>query len=170
MLDLFKTRCVFIFKNSVSADWTKWKGNACKRTNESLMFKMFYLYGFFRWTKCIWWAIENNYLLIYKVFEFEVGWVSAVRISRNYLHFRKSLALLKLLLRNSKCILCIWGIVISTIVSFVFSAWLYFLLKSTTEENQWKLVLKINYVLVSHESKISHFFLFWVLIMLCSRE
>ena len=41
-------------------------------TNKSMMLKMFYLYGFFRWTKCIWCTIENNYFLFYKLFEFAV--------------------------------------------------------------------------------------------------
>ena len=41
-------------------------------TNQSLMFKIFYLYGFVRWTKCIWSAIENNYLLVYKLFKFAI--------------------------------------------------------------------------------------------------
>ena len=48
-------------------------------TNGSMMLKMFYLYGFGRWTKGIWWAIENNYLLIYKRFEFAVEWILAIR-------------------------------------------------------------------------------------------
>ena len=39
-------------------------------TNESLMLKMFYLCEFIRWAKYIQWAIENNYLLVYKLFEF----------------------------------------------------------------------------------------------------
>ena len=67
MLYLFKTRCVFINRNSVFADWTKWKG---ADSNESMMLKMFYLFGFVRWTKYTWWAKESNYLLVYKLFEF----------------------------------------------------------------------------------------------------
>ena len=43
--------------------------------NENMMLKMFYLYGFLRWTKYIWWAIENNYLLTYKLFEFGIEWI-----------------------------------------------------------------------------------------------
>ena len=40
---------------------------------------MFYLYGFVRWTKYIWWAIENSYLLVYKLFEFAVEWIHEIR-------------------------------------------------------------------------------------------
>ena len=36
------------------------------------MLKMFYLHGFIRWTKCIWCVIENNYLLVNRIFEFAV--------------------------------------------------------------------------------------------------
>ena len=36
--------------------------NQVKNTNESMMLKMFYLYGFVRWTNYIWWAIDNNYI------------------------------------------------------------------------------------------------------------
>ena len=28
-------------------------------TDESMMLKISYLYGFVRWTKCIWWAVEK---------------------------------------------------------------------------------------------------------------
>ena len=37
-------------------------------TNQSMMFKEFYLYEFFRWTKCMWWAMVNNHLLVYNLF------------------------------------------------------------------------------------------------------
>ena len=46
---------------------------------QSMMLKTFYLYGFARWTKCIWWAIENNYLLVNKLLEFAVEWIPAIR-------------------------------------------------------------------------------------------
>ena len=62
-------------------------------TNKSMMLKMFYLCGFVRWTKCIWWAIENNYLLVCKHFEFVIEWIPAIRnkaevilSSKNHLH------------------------------------------------------------------------------------
>ena len=48
-------------------------------TNESIIPKMCYLYGFFRWTISIWWAIENNYLHVYEHFEFQVEWIRAIR-------------------------------------------------------------------------------------------
>ena len=38
-----------------------------------MMLKMFYMREFVRWTKCIWWAIENHYLHVYKFFEFVVN-------------------------------------------------------------------------------------------------
>ena len=41
-------------------------------TMESKMLKMFYLHGFVGGTNWICWAIENNYLLVYKLFEFTV--------------------------------------------------------------------------------------------------
>ena len=44
-----------------------------------MMLKMFYLYGFVRWAKCIWWAIENNYVFVYKLFEFAVEWIPAIK-------------------------------------------------------------------------------------------
>ena len=55
-----------------------------KRTHamESKMLKMFYLYGFVWWTKCICWAIENNYLLFYKLIEFAVEWIPATEIKQ----------------------------------------------------------------------------------------
>ena len=40
---------------------------------------MFYLYGFVRWTRCIWWALENNYLLVYKLSECAVEWIPTIR-------------------------------------------------------------------------------------------
>ena len=52
-LNLFKTWCVFINRNSVFADWKKWTGN----TYHWKLLNMSYLYGFVRWTKCSWWAI-----------------------------------------------------------------------------------------------------------------
>ena len=61
--------CAFINRNSVFADWTMWKGT---HASESMILKMSYLYGFIRWTKCIWWAIKNNYLLVSE-------WIPAIR-------------------------------------------------------------------------------------------
>ena len=45
LLDLFKTRCVFINRNSVFADYI---------TNGSTMLQMFDMSGFVRWTKSLW--------------------------------------------------------------------------------------------------------------------
>ena len=64
-----------------------------------MVLKMFYLYGFVRWTKCIWWALENNYLLVYKIFEFAVECITAVKKEAETI-FKKSLALLQLIIRK----------------------------------------------------------------------
>ena len=103
MLDLFKTCCVFINKNSVFAIKPRGKGT---HTNEIMMVKMFYLYWFARWTNSIWWAIENNYLHVNIVFEFAVVWIRAIRnkveiifSSKNHLHYCSCWY------GNSKCIL-----------------------------------------------------------------
>ena len=67
LLDLFNRKfsmmVIFINRNLAFADWTKWKANIHQ-------VKIFYLHGFFRWIKSIRWAIENNYSLLYKLFEF----------------------------------------------------------------------------------------------------
>ena len=49
-----------------------------EQTNESMMIKIFYLYGFFKWAMSIWWAIEY-FLLVYKLFEFVVELIPAMR-------------------------------------------------------------------------------------------
>ena len=81
-------------------------------TNKIMMLEMFYLYGFVRWTKCIWWAIENNYLLVYKFFVFAVEWIPVIRNKadiifslKNHLHYL-----------NNKYTLCICNIVLPTSV------------------------------------------------------
>ena len=62
-------------------------------TNENNMLKKFCLYGFVRWTKCIWCAIKNIYLLVYKLFEIAVEWIPAIKnktviifVSKYHLH------------------------------------------------------------------------------------
>ena len=79
-----------------------------------MMLEMFYLYGFFRWTKCIWWALENNYFLVYKLFQLTVEWLPTIRVkaeiifsSKNHLHYCNSRS------ENDKRILRLWGIVLS---------------------------------------------------------
>ena len=54
-----------------------------------MMLGMFFLFGFARWTKCIWWAVENNYLNIYKLFEFAVEWIPAIRNKPKLSWFQK---------------------------------------------------------------------------------
>ena len=67
-----------------------------------------YLYGLVRGNKCIWWVIENSYLLVYKLFEFAVEWIPGIRskaevifISKNHLHYCKCWW------ESNKCVLCI---------------------------------------------------------------
>ena len=43
-----------------------------------MVLRIFYLYGYVRWKKTIWWAMENNYLRVYKLFEFAVEWIPAM--------------------------------------------------------------------------------------------
>ena len=52
-------------------------GQKGTHTNENMMLKIFYLYGFLRGTKCTWWALENNYWLVYKLFECAVEWINS---------------------------------------------------------------------------------------------
>ena len=61
---------------------------------ENMILKMFYLYGFVRWTECIWCAIENNYLLVYKSLEVTVEGIPAIGNKaeiifslKNHLHY-----------------------------------------------------------------------------------
>ena len=70
-------------------------------TNENMMLKMFFLYGFVRWGNSIWWAIENTYLLFYKFFEFPVEWIPAIRnkTEQKLSSVQKSLTLLQLLIK-----------------------------------------------------------------------
>ena len=48
-------------------------------TNKSMMLKMLFLRGCVRRRKCVWWAIENNYLLVYNLFEIGIKWIPAMR-------------------------------------------------------------------------------------------
>ena len=57
-------------------------GGKGTHVNESMMLKMFYLYEFVRWAKCIWWTIVNNYFLVYKLFELAVEWIPLIRIKK----------------------------------------------------------------------------------------
>ena len=60
-----------------------------------MVLQMFYLYGFLRWTKCIWWALENNYLLVDNLFEFAVECITAVKNKAE-----TCIALLQLIIRK----------------------------------------------------------------------
>ena len=82
-------------------------------TNKSIMLKMFCVHRFVRWTKCIWWAIKNTYLLVWKLFEFAVEWIPAIKNKAEInLLFKTLFAFLQLLIRKLAfaCSLCIWGI------------------------------------------------------------
>ena len=48
-------------------------GRKGAHTNESMMLKIFYLYGFLRITKCVSWALENKYLLVYKLLSVQLN-------------------------------------------------------------------------------------------------
>ena len=111
-------------------------GEKRTHTSESMMLKMFYLYEFFRWTKYIWWAIENNYLIVYKLVEFAVEWIPAIRnkvkiifSSKNHLHYCNCWIV---------SMFCVSVVLYSLPLSPVQikSAWLYFLLESTTEKKK----------------------------------
>ena len=63
-------------------------------SNETIILKRFYLYEIVIWTECIWWALENNYFLVYKLFEFATEWIPTIRnkagiifCSKSYLHY-----------------------------------------------------------------------------------
>ena len=110
---------------------------------ESMMLKMFYLCGFVRWTKCIWWAIENS------ICSFISFWVCC------WMNFKKWLFKNKITNSSIQKITCITAIADTKMISMfcvpevlhflpksavqikiVSSAWLYFLLESTTEEKE----------------------------------
>ena len=124
--------CLRLYVSSLSKiqdlqiEWSE-KG---KHTNESMTLKMFYLCGFVWWTKCIWWAIENNYLLVYKLFYFAVELIPVIR--------NKSLTFLQFLIRKKWMHSVYLWYLLSTSVccsdEIVSSAWLYFLLESTMTE------------------------------------
>ena len=108
MIDLFKTHVSSLTEiQYLEIGPTK----KVTHTNESMMLKMFFLCEFVRWTKWISWAIENNCLLIYKLFEF-VSWMEFLQSnkaekaqkifsSKNHLHYCNCWE------ENNKCALCL---------------------------------------------------------------
>ena len=122
-------------KNSVFADWSKWKGNA------------------YQWK----YDVENvlsvvrirqmnkvhlmSYLLVYKLFELAVEWNPAIRnktetilISKNHLH--AAMAEKKIISVFCVSVVLHFPHQSAVQIKLVSSAWLYFLLKSTTEEKK----------------------------------
>ena len=77
------------------------------------------MYRFTKWTKCVWWAIENNYLLIYELFEFAVEWLPATERKQK--------------LRSVQKITCITVIADKKISLFCVSGALCFLPQPTVE-------------------------------------
>ena len=70
------------------------------------------LYGFVRWTNCIWWAIENNYLLVYILFEFAIEWIPAIRNKTELSSVQKITCIIAIADKTCKYILCIWDIIL----------------------------------------------------------
>ena len=75
--------------------------------NEITMLKMFYLHEFVRWTKGIWWAIENNYLLVYKLSEFAVEWIAAIRMKQKLSSVQKITCITAIADKKIGSILCV---------------------------------------------------------------
>ena len=144
MLNLLTTRCVFITEIDYLHLESSERGS---ETNESMMLKMFYLYGFVWWTKRIWWTIENNYLLVYKLFEFAVWWILTIRnkaeiifSSKNHLHYCNCWW------KNKVYPVCL-GVLCpppqsSVQIKYLFSsAWLSFLQEFTTQEKSLSTII-----------------------------
>ena len=135
---LFKTWLVFINRSSVFAGWTRWKGNTYHLRYDALKcFICTHSSG----EQSAFDGLQKTILLVYKLFEFSVEWIHAIRnkaeiifSSKNHLHYCNCGW------ENNKCILCIWGIMLPMSVccssKIVSSAWLYFLLESTTKEKK----------------------------------
>ena len=100
-------------------------------TNESMMLKMFYLYGFVRWTKCIWSAIENDYLFIYQLFEFVVEWIPLIRYKAEIYSVKKITCINAIADKKIIRVFCV-----SPVLCSPPQAALSFLLESTKEEKK----------------------------------
>ena len=84
-----------------------------------MMLKMFYLCGFVRWTKCIWWAIENYYLLVYLLFEFAAEWFRAVRNKAELSPVLKITCITAIADKKIISVFCVSGILFSPLQSAV---------------------------------------------------
>ena len=93
--------------------------------NESMMLKMFYLYGFVRWTKCIWWTGENNYLLDYMLFEFAVEWIPATRIKQKYSSIQKTTCTTTIGDKKIISLFCVSGVLSSLPLLFRLNSFIY---------------------------------------------
>ena len=109
MLSLFKTRCVFIKIQYLQIEPSE-KGTY---TSESMILQIFYLNGFVRWTKCIWWAIENNNLLVYKLFEFAVEWFQQSEIKQKLSLVQKITCITAIANKKIISVFCVSGVLCS---------------------------------------------------------
>ena len=75
-----------------------------------MMIKMFYLHGFVRWTKCIWWAIENCYIFVYKLLEFAVEWISITRIKQELSSVQKIICIITITDKKMISVFCVSGV------------------------------------------------------------
>ena len=56
-------------------------------------------YGFAIWTKSIWLGIDTNYLFVYKLFEFAVEWIRAIRNKAEIVSIQKITCITELFIR-----------------------------------------------------------------------
>ena len=75
---------------------------------------VFYLYRFVRWTRCIWWAIENNYLLVYKFFEL-YSWINSYnqKIKQKWSSVQKITCVTAIADKKMISVLCVFWVLCS---------------------------------------------------------
>ena len=100
MLNPFKTRCVY-FKIEPSETWA--------HANESMILKIFYLYGFVRWTKCIWWLYNLTICSFINFLSLQLNDILQSEIKQNYLQFKKITFITAIADNKIMCIICICG-------------------------------------------------------------
>ena len=92
-------------------------------TNDNMMLEVFCLNGFVRWTKCIWWTKENNYLLACKLFEFAVEWIPATRIKQKLSSVQKITRIIAIADKKIISVFCVSGVLRSAPQYFVQIKW-----------------------------------------------
>ena len=75
-----------------------------------MILKMFYLYGFVRWIKCIRWAIENNCLLVYKLFEFAIERIPLIKNKAELSSVQKIPCITPIADKKILSVLCVSGV------------------------------------------------------------